>query len=110
MKQMAAETNKKEFDECFWAFVYLVISDDIYLSDEGRMIKEIVQCGGYCGSICEMAKRLQIHKPKATHICQRLKEKGYITVIKNKNKNIIKFNEQIITDALKMPHKILGEK
>jgi len=101
------DDEKKDFDECFWAFVYLVISDNRYLSDEGRMIKEIVECGGYCGSISEMARKLQMQKPKAHTICKNLEEKGYITMIKHKNSCIIKFNENIITSALRVPHKIL---
>lgn len=100
---------KKDFDECFWAFVYLVISDSKCLSEDGRFIKKIVECGGYCVSVSDVARRLHMHKTKAHYICKDLESKGYITISKNGNKNVIRFNEEIITSGLKLPHNTLVE-
>jgi len=96
-------------NECFWAFVYLVVLDESHLSIEGKMMKEIVQAGGYCESISMIARKLKLQKPKASSICKKMQCKGYITLVKVGNKKVVKFNETIITKALKIPYKIVGE-
>jgi DNA-binding MarR family transcriptional regulator len=102
--------NKDSFNECFWAYVYLVVQDDSYLSQKGRIIKFIVQDGGCCESVSCIARRLGIQKPVASKILNDLQKEGCISLVKQGNKKLIKFDEDIITKALKIPYNILGEK
>jgi len=104
MKQK--DNDDKNFDEPFWVFIYLMTleNNDIFLSREGKIVKEIVRQGGYCCTTSSIAKKIHMHKPITNELCKILEEKKYITITKKKGCNIIKFNEEIITSALKIPH------
>lgn len=106
---MKNNNNDNNFDECFWTFVYLLISDDIYLSKEGKFIKEIVNAGGRCESISGIARKLHMQKPMATKICSALSSKNYINITKKGNRRIIRFDNNLIKEAMLVPNKILKD-
>lgn len=97
------------FDESFWAYVYLLISDDVFITREARLIREISNARGHCHSVTMIAKKLQLQKPLVHKICNELEAKGYISFIKNGRNKIVKFNEDAITKGMKLPYTILGE-
>lgn len=103
--------NKVEnFNECFWAYIHLIIEDDSLLSNKGRIIKFIVRDGGNCRNMNRIARHLGIQKPTVCKILNDLQKQGCITLTKIENRKMVKFNEDIILNGLKIPFDIIEDK
>ena len=99
----------QDFDSCFWTLIYLLLSDDDLLSFKGKVLKELMSCGGYSKSITYLSKCKKTSLSTMHNVLQKFEEKGIVCFEKCGRNKSIKIREKIITKALEMPHSILGE-
>lgn len=88
---------KKAFDfkAPYYKFISLILDNPtIFLNKYGLIIYEIMVNGGSCESVKNMAKYLNITKESASILCNKLCNEGYITLVKEGRRKILKITEK----------------
>lgn len=101
--------SKIMFDKEYWTFVYLVITDESYLNDEGKLLASIVNKKGYCDSISQAARKMRQRVSKIWKVCHDIEKKGHINLIKVGHSQRIFFSKQVQEEAVQLLKTILQD-
>lgn len=98
-----------EINKEYWTYVFLVTScPHKYLNKKGKILHKLVEEKGQCASITRLAKKTESSLSRTSLLCNDLNFDNHIKLIIDGNKKMIRFNDEVLQEGLKIANKLLG--
>lgn len=96
-----------EINKIYWAYIKLISENEIFLSREGRILKQILLQDGKCKSMTCIARKLKTNKTPIREICNKLQMDGFIFLKKEGNRKSVCFHKEALKNGEKMIKEVL---